>query len=94
VLTILSRGYLDPFLEMWGLTTADVAPARDAWIKRNISEACKKTPDALLDGSAIYGTPHDCGKKMAKLRAAGVDLPVIRAVGLDFESAIELAKNW
>jgi hypothetical protein len=30
---------------------------------------------------------------MAKLRVAGVDLPVIRAVGLDFESAIELAKN-
>jgi 5,10-methylenetetrahydromethanopterin reductase len=94
VLTILSRGYLDPFLEMWGLTAADVAPAREAWIKGNIIEACKKTPDALIDGSAIYGTPHDCSKKMARLRAAGIDLPVIRPVGLNVESAIELAKNW
>ena len=94
VLTILSRGYLDPFLEMWSLTAADVAPARDAWIKGNIREACSKTPDALLDGSAIYGTPQECGKKMARLRTAGVDLPVIRPVGLDFESTIDLAKNW
>ena len=94
VLKVLSRGYLDPFLEMWGLTATDIAPARDAWLNGSFTEAYSKTPDALLDGSAIYGTPDECRKKMAALRAAGVELPVIRPVGPNLEFAIEVAKNW
>ena len=94
VLRVLSRGYLDPFLEMWGLTVADVTPSRDAWIRGNVDEACKKTPDALIDGSAIYGTPDECRKKIERLRVAGVEMPVIRPVGSDIHSAIEAAKNW
>ena len=94
VLTILSRGYLDPFLEMWGLTVADITPARNAWLRGNTIEACKETPDALMDGSAIYGTPDECKNKMAKLRASGVELPVIRPIGPNMGSTIKLAANW
>ena len=94
VLSVLSEGYLNPFLEMWGLTVADITPARDAWFRGNISEACKKTPDALLDGSAIYGTPDECRKKMAEFRAAGVEMPVIKPIGPNTETTIELASNW
>ena len=94
VLTILSKGYLDPFLEMWGLTVADITPARNAWLSGNISAAYKKTPDALIDGSAIYGTPDECKNKMAKFRASGVDLPVIRPIGPNMSSTIKLAANW
>jgi 5,10-methylenetetrahydromethanopterin reductase len=94
VLTVLSGGYLDPFLEMWGLTVADITPARDAWLRGSISEACKKAPDALIDGSAIYGTPDECRKKMAEFRAAGVEMPVIRPIGPNTETTIELAANW
>jgi len=94
VLTVLSRGYLDPFLKMWRLTVADITPARDAWSRGNISEACKNTPDALLDGSAIYGTPDECRKKMAELRGSGVEMPVIRPIGPNIETTIELAANW
>ena len=86
VLTILSKGYLDPFLEMWGLTVADITPACDAWFRGNISEASKRTPDALIDGSAIYGTPDQCRMKMAKFRAAGVEMPVIRPIGPNMQS--------
>jgi len=93
-LTILSRGYLDPFLEMWGLTAAEVTPARKAWLRGNLSSACKKTPDALLDGSAIYGTPKECKKRMARFRTSGVELPVIRPIGSNLKSIVELAANW
>lgn len=94
VLTVLSRGYLDPFLKMWRLTVGDVAPARDAWSRGDISEACKKTPDALLDGSAIYGTPDECRNRMAQFRRSGVEMPVIRPIGQNIETTIELAANW
>ena len=94
VLTILSRGYLDPFLEMWGLKAADITPARKAWLRGNTNLACKKVPDALIDGSAIYGTPNECKKRMARLRTSGVELPVIRPIGPNLKSVIELAANW
>ena len=94
VLTVLSRGYLDPFLEMWGLTVADITPARQAWLRGNISLACKEAPDALIEGSAIYGTPDECRKRMAKFRTSGVELPVIRPIGPNMKSIVELAANW
>ena len=94
VLTVLSRGYLDPFLEMWGLRASDITPARQAWSRGNISLACKETPDALIDGSAIYGTPDECKVRMAKFRASGVELPVIRPIGPNLKSIVELAANW
>ena len=94
VLTILSRGYLDPFLDMWGLTVADIIPARQAWLRGNISLACKEAPDALIEGSAIYGTPDECKKRMAKFRTSGVELPVIRPIGPNMKSIVELAANW
>jgi len=94
VLKVLSRGYLDPFLEMWGLTEADINPARKAWLRGNVSLACKKTPDCLIDGSAIYGTPGDCKKKMARFRASGVELPVIRPIGQNLKAIVRLAANW
>lgn len=94
VLTVLSRGYLDPFLKMWGLTAADITPARKAWLKGNIRLACKKAPDALIDGSAIYGTPKECKKRMARFRTSEVELPVIRPIGTDLKSIVELAANW
>ena len=94
VLTVLSRGYLDPFLEMWGLTVTDVAPARQAWLRGNIRLACKEAPDALIEGSAIYGTTEECKKKMAKFRSSGVELPVIRPIGPNMQSIVELAANW
>ena len=94
VLTVLSRGYLDPFLEMWGLTQPDINPARKAWLRGNVSLACKRTPDALIDGSAIYGTPSDCKKKMARFRASGVELPVVRPIGKNAKSIVRLAAHW
>jgi 5,10-methylenetetrahydromethanopterin reductase len=94
VLTFLAKGYLDPYLEMWGLTVVDITPTREAWFKGDMKAACKKVPDALLDGSAIYGTPDECEKKMADFRAAGVRMPVIRPIGPKTESIIKLAKNW
>lgn len=94
VLTVLSRGYLDPFLEMWGLTVTDITSARQAWLRGNVSLACKETPDALIDGSAVYGTIEECKKKMAKFRSSGVDLPVIRPIGPNMKYVVELAANW
>jgi 5,10-methylenetetrahydromethanopterin reductase len=94
VLAILSRGYLDPFLEMWGLTVADITAARQAWLRGNISLACKEAPDALVEGSAIYGTIEECKKKMAKFRSSGVELPVIRPIGPNMKSIVKLAANW
>ena len=94
VLTVLSRGYLDPFLEMWGLTVADIAPARQAWLRGNISLACKEAPDALIEGSAVYGTIEECKRKMAKFRSSGVQLPVVRPIGPNMRSIVELAAEW
>jgi len=94
VLTVLARGYLDPFLEMWGLTVSDIAPARQAWLRGNMRLACKETPDALIEGSAVYGTIVECKKKMAKFRSCGVELPVIRPIGPNMKSIVELAADW
>jgi len=47
-----------------------------------------------MEGSAIYGTIGECKKKMAKFRSSGVELPVIRPIGPNMKSIVELAAKW
>jgi 5,10-methylenetetrahydromethanopterin reductase len=94
VLSLLTEGIFGDHLDRLGSSVREVAPALDAWKKGNMKEALEKVPKALIDGSAICGTPDECAKKMKEFRSAGVSLPIIRPLGDNIVETIELAKNW
>lgn len=94
VLSLFAEGTFDRHLPRMGLSNGDLSPVREALIQSNFQEACERIPDALLDASAIYGTPEECAIRMSRLRAAGVRLPIVEPVGPDKESIVKLAKHW
>jgi len=94
VLSLLSEGVLGPHLRTMGLSSENVIPIRQTWLRGNRREAEEKVSDTLIDACAIYGTPDECAQKMKRFRDAGVNLPIIIPVETDMRETIELARDW
>jgi len=94
VVSLLGRGTFDPYFRIMGLSPDEMSPSKLAWRKGNTKEACEKIPDSMIDASVIYGTAEECARGLRKLRAEGIDLPVILPQGARIGETIELAKDW
>ncbi len=75
-------------LEPYGVTEADLQPVKEAWKKREVSEAGSKIPDEAIEALTVTGTPDHCLDRIEEYRKAGVNLPIIMPIG-DVEAAIE-----
>ncbi len=69
----------------------EVAAVRDAWSAKNRPAAFAAVSDPMLDAIAICGTPPECRDKLARVRAAGADLPILFFPGTCTERMVELA---
>jgi len=94
VVSLFAQGVFDPHLKTMGLSESDVASVRESLRSGDLTTAYRNVPAALLEASAIYGTPDECARKMSKFREAGVDLPIIEPIGPDKELIIQVAKDW
>ena len=62
-----------------------VRAIKAAWDRGDRAEAERLVPDALVTAVAVAGTPDDCRERITRLRAAGIQLPIIspRVAGPD-----------
>ena len=48
-----------------------------AWQKGDTAAAAAAVPDALIQDTAIVGTPRECRERIEAYRNAGIDLPIL-----------------
>ena len=58
---------------------------KEAWDRGDRGTIARLVPDAMVDAVTIAGTPAECRDRLARYRAAGLDLPIIspRPAGAD-----------
>jgi probable F420-dependent oxidoreductase len=64
---------------------AEIAAVKTAWDRGDRQQAERLVPDALVDAVALAGTPAECRERLARLRQAGIRLPIVtpRVAGPD-----------
>jgi probable F420-dependent oxidoreductase len=70
---------------------AEVERIRLAWAAKRPDEARAAVTDAMVDELAVAGTPQECRAQLARVRAAGADLPVLFFPGTCTNRMVELA---
>lgn len=78
------------FVARFGFET-EVEHIRKAWEAKQHAEARSAVTDVMVDQIAIAGTPDECRAKLAELRAAGADLPILFFPGACTNHMVELA---
>lgn len=78
------------FVARFGFET-EVEHIRRAWEAKQQAEARSAVSDLMLEQIAIAGTPDECRTKLAALRAAGADLPILFFPGACTNRMVELA---
>ena len=69
----------------------EVEQIREAWAAKGHDEARAAVTDTMVDEIAVAGTPDECRAKLAKVRAAGADLPLLFFPGTCTNRMVELA---
>jgi probable F420-dependent oxidoreductase len=64
---------------------AEVGAIKAAWDRGDRETAERLVPDALVEAVSVAGTPSACRERLARLREAGIRLPIVspRATGPD-----------
>jgi probable F420-dependent oxidoreductase len=69
----------------------EVEAIRVAWAAKQHAEARAAVTDEMVDEIAVAGTPDECRAKLAAVRAAGADLPILFFPGACTNRMVELA---
>jgi len=69
----------------------EVERVRVAWAERRHADARRAVTDEMIAELAVAGTPGECRRQLAELRAAGVDLPILFFPGTCSNRMVELA---
>jgi probable F420-dependent oxidoreductase len=69
----------------------EVEAIRVAWAARQHDVARAAVTDEMVDEIAVAGTPEECRAKLAAVRAAGADLPILFFPGACTNRMVELA---
>ena len=69
----------------------EVEAIRGAWAAKQHAEARAAVTDEMVDEIAIAGTPGECRARLADVRAAGADLPILFFPGACTNRMVELA---
>jgi 5,10-methylenetetrahydromethanopterin reductase len=69
----------------------EVEAIRVAWAARQHADARAAVTDEMVDEIAVAGTPDECRAKLAAVRAAGADLPILFFPGACTNRMVELA---
>jgi 5,10-methylenetetrahydromethanopterin reductase len=94
LVNLLLEGAYDRHIERMGFSMNDVARIKNAAESGNSEKAYSEIDDYMLDATAIYGTPAECGKKMKEFKSSGVDMPIIVPLGPNVEETIKLSGNF
>lgn len=69
----------------------EVEEIRTTWAAKQHAAARAAVTDDMVDQIAIAGTPDECRAKLAEVRAAGADLPILFFPGACTNRMVELA---
>jgi len=69
----------------------EVEQIRVAWADRQRDAARAAVSDEMIDEMSVCGTPAECRSQLARLRQAGVDLPILFFPGECTNDMVELA---
>ncbi len=69
----------------------EVERIRVAWADKKRDEARAAVTDDMIDQMAVCGTPAECRTQLDRLRASGVDLPILFFPGECTNEMVELA---
>lgn len=78
------------FASSFGFET-EVELIKTAWSAKDHPAAARAVTDEMVDEFSISGTPQECREKLVKMRAAGVDLPILFFPGTCTNDMVELA---
>jgi alkanesulfonate monooxygenase SsuD/methylene tetrahydromethanopterin reductase-like flavin-dependent oxidoreductase (luciferase family) len=72
---------------------AEVEHVRATWAAGREDEARAAVTDSMVNELAVAGTPEACRVQLARVRAAGADLPILFFPGSCSNRMVELALN-
>ena len=69
----------------------EVEAIRGAWAAKQHADARAAVTDEMVDEIAIAGTPDECRRRLAQVRGAGADVPILFFPGACTNRMVELA---